>query len=382
MPQADHIRTAQSTASEPQAAVAELRAQLGAGEWALVVFFCSPSYASARLADALAGAFAGIPLIGCTTAGEIGPAGYLQGSIVAAAFPASRFRAACGLLRAIQEFEFSQAPQLTQGLRQQLADGGTGQIFGLLLVDGLSMREEAVTHALQATLQDIPLVGGSAGDDLHFAGPLVYHDGRFHRDAAVLALVRSAYPFRVFKSQHFIYRDEKLVVTAADAPQRVVHELNGLPAAAEYARLIGCPVAELTPQRFAASPVVVLIDGTDYVRSIQKANPDGSLTFYSAIEVGLVLRVATAAEHLVADLSQTLDGLRDELGAVQALFAFDCVLRTLEIEQQGLKTQVGQLFREHHTVGFSTYGEQFGGVHVNQTLTGIAIGARAGAGDD
>jgi hypothetical protein len=25
-------------------------------------------------------------------------------------------------------------------------------------------------------------------------------------------------------------------------------------------------------------------------------------------------------------------------------------------------------------VGFNTYGEQYGGVHVNQTLTGVAIG--------
>ena len=29
--------------------------------------------------------------------------------------------------------------------------------------------------------------------------------------------------------------------------------------------------------------------------------------------------------------------------------------------------------------GFSTYGEQFRGIHVNQTLTGVAIGRRAWA---
>jgi hypothetical protein len=35
---------------------------------------------------------------------------------------------------------------------------------------------------------------------------------------------------------------------------------------------------------------------------------------------------------------------------------------------------VGELFQRNNTVGFSTYGEQYGGVHVNQTFTGIAIG--------
>jgi len=40
-----------------------------------------------------------------------------------------------------------------------------------------------------------------------------------------------------------------------------------------------------------------------------------------------------------------------------------------------LKDRVGEIFSRNNTVGFSTYGEQFHGVHVNQTLTGIAIGS-------
>jgi hypothetical protein len=36
---------------------------------------------------------------------------------------------------------------------------------------------------------------------------------------------------------------------------------------------------------------------------------------------------------------------------------------------------VAELFRSNNTIGFNSYGEQFHGVHVNQTLTGIAIGS-------
>jgi hypothetical protein len=32
------------------------------------------------------------------------------------------------------------------------------------------------------------------------------------------------------------------------------------------------------------------------------------------------------------------------------------------------------VFRHNNTIGFSSYGEQYLGVHVNQTLTSIAIG--------
>jgi len=37
------------------------------------------------------------------------------------------------------------------------------------------------------------------------------------------------------------------VVTEADPAKRIVKEINGLPAAEEYARLVGVDVHELTP---------------------------------------------------------------------------------------------------------------------------------------
>jgi len=125
---------------------------------------------------------------------------------------------------------------------------------------------------------------------------------------------------------------------------------------------------------FAASPVVVMIDGTDYVRSIQKVNDDGSLSFYCAIEEGLVLRVAHGVD-LVHNLEETFAQIRKEIGSPQFVFGCDCILRNLEVTQNGLKDRVGEIFVRNNTVGFSSYGEQFRGVHVNQTLTGCAIGS-------
>ncbi|HLO64349.1 MAG TPA: FIST C-terminal domain-containing protein, partial [Azonexus sp.] len=148
---------------------------------------------------------------------------------------------------------------------------------------------------------------------------------------------------------------------------------NCLPAAEEYARIVGTTAGSLAPTNFAARPVVVAIDGTDYVRSIQKANPDGSLTFYCAIEEGLVLRVVRGVD-LLGNLHDTFATLRAEIGPLQFVLACDCILRNLEIRQAGLTEEVAKIFRNNLAIGFSTYGEQFHGVHVNQTLSGIAIG--------
>lgn len=376
------IRMGHSRLGETRAAVAEFHGQVMQPETALVVFFCSSSHDRVALAEEMNRLFPGIPVMGCTTAGEIGPAGYLGSSLSGLSFPAGACHAVTGRLDGLRDFQIGAgrvfAEALLRDLERQVAVDG-GNSFGLLLVDGLSLREEPLTLALQDGLGSIRMVGGSAGDDLKFERTWVFHDGAFHTDSAVLAVVSMDFPFRIFRTQHFVSDGERLVVTEADAGRRVVKEINGLPAVAEYGRIVGVPAAELTPSHFAAWPVVVMIDGTDYVRAIQHANPDGSLTFYCAIDEGVVLRVAHGKD-LVGKLEATFAELEAGLGGLQAVLACDCILRNLEAERGGLKEAVGDVFRRHHAVGFSTYGEQIGGVHVNQTLTGIAIGG--GRADD
>jgi hypothetical protein len=372
-----NFRLAQSCAPEARQAAEEFHAAVSQLDMELVLFFCSSEYDLDVLAEEINRLFAGIQVVGCTTAGEIGPSGYRTHSLSGVSFAAGSCVAVNGLLDRLSQFDIARGHDFAQNLLQRLESKSPGaspdNCFACMLIDALSIREEPVSHALQYALGQIPLFGGSAGDDLKFVKTCVYADGCFHSDSAVLILINTSLPFKLFKTQHFVSTDERLVVTEADPAKRIVNEINGLPAAAEYARLVGVDVHELNSLSFAASPVVVMIDGTDYVRSIQKANADGSLAFYCAIEEGLVLRVAHGVD-LVDNLEQTFDQIREEIGPSQLVFACDCVLRNLEITQNGLKDRVGEIFLRNDTIGFSSYGEQFRGVHVNQTLTGCAIG--------
>lgn len=376
------FRTAHSRASDARMAVRELHAGLAQDDIALLVFFCSSDYDLDALADEMNLLFAGVSVIGCTTAGEIGPAGYCQKSLSGASFSARAGVAATAHLSHLQQFERSAGQAFAHALLQRLEarapEAGPGNTFAFMLIDGLSVREEPVVRSLQTALGKIALFGGSAGDDQKFCGTWVFEGGAFHPDSVALLLFHTKLPFRLFKTQHFVRGNERLVVTEADAAQRIVREINGLPAAEEYARMVGCTVDALGPQRFAASPVVVLIDGGEYVRSIQKCNPDGSLTFYCAIEEGVVLRVAHG-EAMLDNLESTLRQLRAEIGPFALVLGCDCILRNLEAIQSGAQTAIGEMLRQNNVVGFSSYGEQYGGVHINQTLTGIAIG-RGGEG--
>ena len=372
-----NIRRAQSQATEAKKAVEEFHKGVSQPNMELVLFFCSSEYDLDIVATEMNCLFAGIQVVGCTTAGEIGPEGYLTHSFSGVSFSTTSCVAVSGLLDHLSQFDITRGHDFAQTLLQQLESknpsANEDNSFALMLIDGLSVREEQVAHTLQYSLGKIPMFGGSAGDDLKFEKTYVYSDGVFNPEGAVLILINTSLPFRLFKTQHFISTDERLVVTQADTTRRIVQEINGVPAAKEYARLLGIDLDELSPMHFAASPVVVMIDGTDYVRSIQKANPDGSLTFFCAIEEGLVLRVAHGV-NLIHNLEQTFEKIREDVGEPQLVIGCDCILRNLEISQSGLKEQVGEIFKNNKTIGFSSYGEQFHGIHVNQTLTGIAMG--------
>jgi len=376
------VRTAQSCATDACEAVREFHAAVVQPDMALVVFFCSVEYDLEALAVEMQRLFIGVPVIGCTTAGEIGPTGYRDHSISGASFPSGSFTVATGRIDRLQQFESIQAQSLEQDLMQRLESqeprAAASNSFALLLIDGLSVREEPVTRALQNVLGKLPLVGGSAGDGLSFGRTQVYSDGCFHTDSAALVLVTTDVPFMIFKTQHFVPTDQRVVVTAADSEHRIVNEIDGWPAAESYARFVGTDVENLDPSRFAEEPIVVVIDGTNYVRSIQKVNPDGSLTFFCAIEEGLVLRGACGVD-LAGNLEEAFAEIHTAIGQPQLVLGFDCILRKLEMTQRGLVDRVEAAFRENNAIGFSGYGEQHLGVHVNQTLTGIAIG---GLGDD
>jgi hypothetical protein len=359
---------------KPREAVSTLVAQIEGEDLAGVLFFCSSKYDLDEIAGALRESFA-CPVVGCTTSGEIAST-YQKEGIVAVGFPASHFRLHTALIAGMRHFGLREAASLRDEIQQRLVFSdrvGDGRMFGLVLIDGLSLMEERVIASLHNAFNGMEIVGGSAGDDLAFRSTSVFVDGRFHSNAAVLIAIETTLPFQVFRWQHFEPTSRDLVVTAANPDTRTVSELDGSPAASVYARMLGLREDELNAGVFSRHPVMIQIGQEWYVRSIQRVNPDGSLTFLSAIDNGLPLTVAAGAGFLDV-LRKQIDRLRHDIGVPYLTLGCDCVLRRLEMQGEGIQGEVARRLTEINFLGFSTYGEQINGIHVNQTLTGIAIG--------
>lgn len=110
-----------------------------------------------------------------------------------------------------------------------------------------------------------------------------------------------------------------------------------------------------------------------YIRSVQKVNADGSLTFYCAIDEGLPLTIAKGVGFVPALTNKTTK-LNHPFSKITCTIGFDCILQKVELLESLHKEEVENKLRALNFISFSTFGEQIDAIHVNQTLTGVVIG--------
>ncbi|MFA6960990.1 MAG: FIST N-terminal domain-containing protein [Opitutaceae bacterium] len=364
------IRRGTSSATDAHAAVDEILQLIHQEQTRLVLFFCSANYDLAALASELQTAFGSIPTVGCTVIGHVGLDGFTDGGITAISLTGD-------ITVHPYAIDISDAktivPDIAEKTKRLIESHRDQHSFGLLLVDGLSLKEESLVSLLYRHLPRLPVVGGSASGHRPSGPTHVYADGEFRSHAAVFTLFQTSLPFLPVKFAHFVPSNDTLVITHSDPDKRVVYEINGEPAAQVYANLIGVPVDTLNASVLSMNPLILEMGGEQYVRAIQSANPDQSLTLYCVIEDGVVLSIGRAVDP-AATARTAFQRVRDEIGEPALVIACDCISRRLEFENNGLWDTMAGIMKANQAFGFSTYGEQYDGLHMNQTFTGIAIG--------
>jgi hypothetical protein len=310
-------------------------------------------------------AFPAADVFGCSTAGELVTGKMLTNSIVAMAFDKHAIRnSKIAVLDDLGSDSYEAFSSFERHYGKPMAEMDPSQYVGIILVDGLCLKEELIIDRI-GDLTNVNFIGGSAGDDLKFAKTCVYANGRSYSNAAVLALIEPTAEFAFVKTQSFRSLDKKLVVTKADEFTREVIEFDNKPAAVAYAEALGTSVTE-APDRFMHNPVGLMIGDEPYVRSPQQIRGD-KMAFYCSVAEGMELTLLESTD-IIQDTSRALAKAREELGGISGLINFNCILRTLELRQKQLTGPYGELFADAQAIGFSTYGEQFIG-HINQTAT-------------
>lgn len=351
-------------------AAAGLLSVLAPAEPDLVLVFASPSAALPALAAELRqGLPSGTRIVGCSSAGELSGEGYLNGTAVAIGFPGRSFRSSVLVLDELSRLPVSRWMTGLRDLVQRFQPDPGRRLFGVLLVDGSSQQEEVLVATLDAALPQVMVMGGSAGDGLDFAQTFVIADQSVLRDVAILCLVETDLEVRDLIFDHFRATDTRMIVTRASPAERRLMEINAEPAAEEYARIVGVPVSDLSPLVFARHPLLVNMGGRYFVRAIRQQTEDGGLLLMSSIDTGAVMSLG-----LAEDLTEGFEAMLRDLPATPSLIlSFDCILRRLAMEHAGLGGVIRDIFDRYNMAGFNTFGEQHGGMHMNQTFVGLAF---------
>ncbi len=360
-------------------AAAELADQIADPDAAVALVFLAPGYDSHRLAGELAARLAPTPVYGCTTAGEIGPNGFLRDSVVAVSVTGGGLRVGAGLASEVRKSGFSSGRRATlaaiEALGLELADLREDRQVALSFIDGLAGIEELFMAGAAGSAPHVRFLGGSASD-YGTAEPAarVICDGRVYSDCGLILMLSLDTPFVVIKSEHMEPTEQRVVVTEIGPGPRVVRELDGRPAGEVYRELIGLADDQpLDAATAARCPFGYQVGGQFYVRSVMGVEGD-ALQFACAVDHGAVLWSMRPGD-LVGTTARDLDSAVAALGEEPSLLlAFNCLGRFLETQATGDTEALAEVMARYPVVGYNTFGEQCNALHINHTLMALGLG--------
>ncbi|MDK2878996.1 MAG: hypothetical protein PWR06_1712 [Thermoanaerobacteraceae bacterium] len=347
----------------------------------LVVFFCSSHFDQEKIARAFQDesrdpCFDSATFVGCTTDVAITSRGFQSNSLAAMSINSDSIKVGIGLGKNIDKDPISAArTAVTEAARQlnTAPDRLDDKFVGIVLIDGTCEVEEFVMMGIAKTARRLKTVGGSAGDDYSFNKVFLHLNFETFKNALIFILIRTDAPFATICTNNYLPTSKQLRVTKADPEKRVVYEFNGRPAVSEYCRAIGSKTKDINPETFVAHPLGIKIGDNYYLRSPLRAENDGGLKFFSRITENSSLTVMDPG-NLIAETGKAVDTARNKLGKINAMIVFNCCLRYIESEVQRSTLEISKILSAAPVCGFNTYGEQYEGLHINQTLTMLVFG--------
>jgi hypothetical protein len=77
---------------------------------------------------------------------------------------------------------------------------------------------------------------------------------------------------------------------------------------------------------------------------------------------------------LVSETEKAIRAVKERLGDIEAIVVFNCILRYIEYEEERNLPEIFNILNIAPLCGFNTYGEQYDGLHINQSMTMLIFG--------
>ena len=380
------VGVGESADTDSAAAGASARAAALAGrdDVCLLIVFASAAHDLPALLRGIAPGH--VPLVGCSTAGEIGSSGPGDRGVVVLALGGPGFAVCTRVARDASTRLRDAGAEVAHCL--ETVEPRPHRAL-LLLSDGLAGDQQAIVRgAYDVVGSTVPLVGGCAGDDLSMTGTFQFYGEQVLQNAVVGVALGSDAPLGIGVQHGWRRVGEPVLVTGSEGNR--VFTLDDRPALDVYLeRLDASEEARTDPaafNRFALSHPLGLgrRSGEDHVRLVGGANfEDRSLSCIAAVpQGGIAFFMEGDAESVLSATDAACAGALAGLDGAPALgvLAFDCIARRSVLGAEGILDEVARIGAAcggAPVAGFYTYGEiartrGISGFH-NQTLVVMAL---------
>lgn len=202
----------------------------------------------------------------------------------------------------------------------------------MLMCDGLTPdQREMARGAYQVTSAVVPLVGGAAGDDLHWRATYTFGEGRILSNGLVCVWLNTSRPMAVAVDHGWRPFSKPLLVTRAEGA--VIHELDGQPALEVYLSERGAALKEdgrSWGEKCMERPIgLPNAFGRYDLRQIHEHIPGGGLVLTTSVPDQTVVQVmASDEESLLEGARHAAEAaLRELEGEPRMAIVFSCCTR-------------------------------------------------------
>ncbi len=359
MPQVASIRASAITEAE----LGQLSRSLD-GPPVLVTAFASSSIDLGAVLSTLNERFRDAVVLGSSTSGEFTEDGDGNGTVAVFALSGD-YRVFAGMAVGLAASPERAVQAALEG--QPTAVAEFPHRTNIVLLDSLAGHGEEAALLVAASIGDVPLVGGAAGDDLAMKQTVVGLGARAAPDAIVVASIFSREPLGIGVCHGHKPLTDPIRVTRANGS--VVEELDGRPAwdvwrekTASRARELGLD-AEASPGAYLLRFEAGLRIGHEYkVRAPLSPKPGGGILFATPVLEGTVFRIMESDPSAQVESAATAAReAREALGGkpVEGALVFDCICRKLILGDRYVDalTSVSAELGSVPLAGFETYGE-------------------------
>lgn len=184
--------------------------------------------------------------VGGTTAGEISAEGSTTGGAVLMLIKSDAVDFHAASAQGIHDKPEEVGRKIAEGLEEHREEENETAIFTLmsgLTIDRKGVEFEVLEGVTEVFGTEVPLVGGSAGDDIRLWKTYQFHNGDVYDDGIVTVLINSEN--EVVTGQEHGLKNELATGVINETEDREIKKINGTAAAEWYADAIGVEVSDL-----------------------------------------------------------------------------------------------------------------------------------------